>query len=229
MNPRRLMPDRYVEYYLGNAPSLVWLLIINGVLFLVGVQYYVKTMPSVSLFLYPWYADSPTAFALGGLALTTLLPSLNLDSVFDTPQNRPMAYLYTIAVVWMVKFGIWPAVALNIHPNLYIGFNYDSLSSYWGVIASHLFFVVESVLLVRVGRTTRGALALSLVLMLWGDFYDYVLGHYPPIRYTPHLVLPIASVALTFFAVGFAWWSMPKLSSSGREPESERGRGVRSD
>jgi uncharacterized membrane protein YpjA len=217
MELRRPLPDRWVRYYLGNAPSLVWLLVVNAVTFLAGVRYYVETMPSIPTFLWPLYADSPTALAFGTLSLAALLPLLGDErDVLDRPTNLVLAYVDTIAVVWLVKFGLWTAVALNLRPELYVGFDLDGLYAYWAILLTHLGFVVEGLLIARVGSTTRGALALALGSLFVGDVYDYVLGNHPPLRYDPGSLLsvpsagdpggllPFASVLLSLLAVGVA-------------------------
>ncbi|WP_224449159.1 DUF1405 domain-containing protein [Haloprofundus salilacus] len=199
----RLIPDRYVEYYLGNAPSLVWLLVVNATAFLVGVRYYVETMPAVSTFLWPLYGDSPTALALGTLSLATLLPNLGRD-IDDAPLNRPLVYLHTLSFVWLVKFGLWTFVALNLRPDLYFGFGLSSLWSYWGILLTHLGFVVEAVLIARIGATTRGALAFALALAFANDAFDYLFGYHPPLRYEPGAGLVVASVAISVVSVALA-------------------------
>lgn len=217
MEPRQPLPDRWVRYYLGNAPSLVWLIVINAVTFLAGVRYYVGTMPSIPTFLWPLYADSPTALAFGTLSLATLLPMLGGDrDVLDRPTNLALAYVDTVAVTWLVKFGLWTAVALNLRPELYVGFDLDGLYAYWAILFTHLGFAVEALLIARVGSTTRGALAVALASLLVGDVYDYVFGNHPPLRYDPGSLisvpavgdpgglLPFASVLLSVLAVGVA-------------------------
>lgn len=212
MDPLRPVPDRYVEYYLGNGPSLVWLLVVNATAFLVGIRFYVETMPDIPTFLWPLYGDSPTSLAYATLALATLLPALGSDeSVLDAPSNRPLAYLYTLAFVSLVKYGLWTFVALNLHPSLYIGFDVQSLYDYWFIIFTHLLFIVEAFLIARVGRTTRGALALSLAVMLVNDIYDYGFGFYPPLRYQPGILLPVITVLLSLFSVGLASRAFPQL------------------
>jgi uncharacterized membrane protein YpjA len=214
MTTVRPLPDRLVRYYLGNAPSLSWLLVVNAVAFLVGVRYYVETMPAVNTFLWPLYGDSPTAVALGTLSLATLLPLLGRD-VLDAPVNRPLAYLHTLAVVWLLKYGVWTAVALNLRPDLYFGFTPDALLAYWGIIVTHLGFVVEAVLIARVGCTTRGALATALVLLVANDVYDYWFGFHPPLRYdlvgTVGVVLPTVTVVLSVLSVAAAGLLLPRL------------------
>jgi uncharacterized membrane protein YpjA len=194
---------RYVEYYLGNAPSLSTLLVANGVAFLVGVSFYVHSDPSLSAInplLYPLFADSPTALALVTLSLATLLPNLG-RRVDDAPANVPLAYLHTFAFVWLVKYGLWTVVALNVRPAYYVGFGGDALWDYWGISITHLLFVAEALLLPYYGRTTDRALKAALVALLLNDVFDYVLGYHPPLRYDPGLLLPAATVALSVGSV----------------------------
>ena len=157
---------RYVEYYLGNAPSLSTLLVANGAAFLVGVSFYVHADPSFAdlpTFLYPLFGDSPTALALVTLSLATLLPNLG-NRVRDAPTNTPLTYLHTFAFVWLVKYGLWTVVALNLHPDQYVGAP-GALWDYWGIMFTHLLFVVEAFAIPYYGRTTDRALKAALVAL----------------------------------------------------------------
>jgi uncharacterized membrane protein YpjA len=215
-----------VEYYLGNGPSLTWLLVVNGVAFLVGVSFYVHSDPSlreVPTLLYPLFGDSPAALALVTVSLATLLPNLGRP-VREAPVNRPLAYLHTLAFVWLVKYGVWTALALNLRLDLYLGFSGAALWSYWGIVLTHLLFVAEAFVVPYYGRTTRGALAFALVALLVNDVLDYGFGLYavldatglgaalgvagpiyPPLRYDAlGTVLPAATVALSVGSVALA-------------------------
>jgi uncharacterized membrane protein YpjA len=203
MDLSRFLPDRIVEEYLGSGPNLVWLLVVNATAFLVGIRFYVETMPSVPTFLWPLYGDSPTALALATLSLATLLPALG-GRVLDSPINRPLAYLHTLSFAWLVKYGLWTFVALNLHPELYFGFDQQALYDYWFIIGTHLLFVLEALAIARIGRTTRGALGFALVALLVNDVFDYWFGFHPPLRYTPEVVLPAVTIGLTLATVACA-------------------------
>ncbi|MBX0295163.1 DUF1405 domain-containing protein [Haloarcula nitratireducens] len=203
-NERGPLPRRYARYYLENAPSLVWLVLINVVAILVGVRYYVETMPEVSTFLWPLYADSPAALFLLTLSLVTLLPFLG-RSLDDVPTNLPLAYLHTIALVWLVKMGVWTVVALNLGFDVY----FPAPWAYFGIIVTHVGFVAEGLLVPHYGRTTRGALLTALALALVNDVLDYGFGYYPPLRYEPGPALVGATVALSVLSVVIAWSIMP--------------------
>ena len=216
---RRPVPERYVEYYLGNPASLSWLLLVNAVAFLVGVAFYVTAdlpygfaMREVPTFVYPLYGDSPTALALAALSLATLLPNLG-NRVVDAPVNRPLAYLHTLAFVWLVKTGLWTAVALNLHPALYVGFTPAALWEYWGIMLTHLGFLVEAALVPYYGVTTRGALAVSLALLLVNDVVDYGFGYFPPLRYDPGVTLATLTVLLSVGSVALAAWAFDRPDS----------------
>ncbi len=217
MNAEDLVPHRAAEYYLGNAPSLVWILVADALGFLVGVRYYVETMPAVPTFLWPLYGDSPTAMALFALSLATLLPNLG-NRVADAAVNRPLAYLHTLAFASLVKYGLWTFVALNLHPELYIGFGPAALYSYWGILITHVAFVAAALLIPVYGATTRGALGVTALFLVGNDVFDYGFGYYPPLRYEPGVVLPAATVALTVLTVGLAWWLLPRLSAATAGP-----------
>jgi len=192
----RIVPHRYARYYLENAPSLVWLAFTNVLALLVGVHYYVETMPTVPTFLWPLYADSPTAIGLMLLSLVTLLPNLGRP-LSEAPHNRVLAYLHTFAFVWLVKMGLWTAVVVNVGFDVYFA---DPLV-YLGLLVTHLMFVAEALLVPHYGSTTRGALVAALVVALGNDLFDYGLNFHPPMRYDPGPTVAVASVLLSIGAV----------------------------
>lgn len=201
-----MIPERYAKYYLENAPSLLWLLLFNVAAILVGVRFYVETLPAVSTFLWPLYADSPVAVFLMTASLVTLLSNLG-NPLEEAPQNRVLAYVHTLAFVWLVKFGLWTIVALNVGVSAY----YPDVWGYWGIIITHLAFVVEAYLVPHYGRTTRGALLFALALALSNDLVDYGFGLHPPLRYEPQFALAVASVGLSLLAVVLAHRAFERL------------------
>jgi len=211
MENRGPLPRKYARYYLENAPSLVWLVVVNAVAILVGVRYYVETMSGVSTFLWPLYADSPTALFLMTLSLVTLWPFLG-EPLEDAPTNLPLAYLHTIALVWLVKMGVWTVVALNLGFTLY----FPALWAYFGIIVTHVGFVAEGALVPHYARTTRGALVTALVLALANDLLDYGFGYYPPLRYDPGPALVVATVTLSVLSVAVAARWLPRLGERAR-------------
>lgn len=205
---------RWAEYYLESPPSLVWLLLANVTGVLVGVRYYVETMPDVFTFAWPFYADSPTAIFLALLSLTTLLANLG-KGLDEAPQNLPLAFLHTLAFVWLVKYGLWTVLVINLQFTAY----FPALWDYFGIGITHLLFVVEAFLIPYYGRTTRGALVAALALLLINDFLDYWMGDlfgcvlgapdgrcnlHPPMVGDPGVVIPVLTVLLSIFAVGLA-------------------------
>ncbi len=205
-----MISRRYARYYLENAPSLVWLLGVNVLAMLVGVRFYVETMPEVPTFLWILYLDSPAALFLATASLVTLLA--NLGSPLDeAPHNRALAYLHTLAFVWLVKYGLWTFLALNLGFSNYFPGLYD----YWFIVITHLAFVLEAYLVPHYGKTTRGALGLSLALLLVNDLLDYGFGYHPPLRYEPGLALPLATVCLSVCSVWLAARAFDKLEPAG--------------
>ena len=205
------VPRRWARLYLAEAPNLVALLLVNAVAVLVGVRFYVDEMVTTSTALWPVFADSPMALALAMLSLATLLPALGSD--FDAvPQNLPLAYLHTLAFVWLVKMGLWTALALGLGFDQY----YPAPWDFFGIILTHLAFVGEAFLIPHYGRTTRGALAFALVLALANDALDYGLGVHPPLRYDPGIALVAGTVLVSGGAVALAARSFPKLDEAGR-------------
>lgn len=213
--------ERYARRYLEDGPNLAWLIAVNVLAILVGVQFYVETLPEVPVYLWPFYADSPAALFLVTLSLVTLLPNLGRP-LADAPQNRALAYLHTLAFAWLVKYGIWTFVSLNLGFGAYFGppWNPDAFWSYWFIIVTHLGFVVEAYLLPLYGATTRGALATTLTALLANDALDYLLGIHPPLRYEPGLLLPVATVALSVASVAVAARGFDRLPRSGTQVET---------
>ena len=205
---RRPFPEPWVQYYLGNPASLGWLLVADAAAFLVGVSFYIHSDPSLrdlSALAYPLFGDSPTALALATLSVATLLPHLGRP-LEDAPSNRLLALLHTLAFVWLVKYGVWTAVALNLRPDLYFGFTPALLWEYWGILLTHLFFLLHAAVIPYYGRTSREALAVAFVLLLINDAFDYGFGLYPPLRYDAGALLAGITVVLSVLVVGYASW-----------------------
>ena len=223
---RNPLPESLAEFYLTTPFTLGLLLVANGLAFLVGVRYYVETMPAVATWLWPLYGDSPTAIALATLVLAALVPfaGYKLSSV---PRTTLLSVVTTLAVVWLVKMGLWTFVALNVPfvrpdlPNdLYVGFDADSLWAYWGILATHAAFLGEAFLLARVGRTSRRTLAAVFVLALANDLFDYgylvgvPFANHPPVRYDPGWILALGSLVATVVGVAVAAAVLPSGDSS---------------
>lgn len=168
----------------------------------VGIGYYAPTAGEVPVSLWPLYADSAVAVALGGAVLLRLVPTVRRgDRVTDAPASRGLAYLQTVAFVWLVQFGLWPLVSLNLALGDYIAAP-DAWIYYWGVLGTHLCFVGLALLFPAFGRTTRGALGLALALAVGNVALDYGAGYHPPLLYEPGPLLAGATLAL---GVGSVW------------------------
>ncbi len=177
----------------------------------VGVGYYAPTAGDVPVPLWPLYADSAVAVALGGITLVSLIPTVRRgDRVTDAPVSRALAYLHTLAFVWLVTFGLWPLVSLNLAFSQYVAAP-DAWIYYWGVLGTHLCFVGLALLFPAFGRTTRGALAVALAIAVGNVALDYGLGYHPPLLYDPGPQLAGATLAIAGFAVWLAWRSFPRL------------------
>lgn len=200
------VPRRWARRYLSEGANLVALLGVNAVAFLVGVRFYVAEMVGVSTALWPLFLDSPAAIALAIVSLATLLPALgsDLDAV---PANLPLAYLHTLAFVWLVKMGLWTALALGLGFDQYFPAPWD----FFGIVVTHLAFVGEAFLIPHYGTTTRGALGLALALALVNDALDYGLGLHPPLRYEPGIALVAGTVLVSVGAVALAARAFPRL------------------
>ena len=210
-----VIPRRWARYYLENAPSLVWLVFANVAAVFVGLHFYLPSLPEIETLLWPLYMDSPVAVGLMALSLATLFANLG-NRLDEAAQNLVLAYLHTFAFVWLVKTGLWTAVALNLHVGLY----FPDPWNYFGVLLTHVLFVPQAYLIPHYGRTTRGALAAALLLALGNDALDYGLvllgvgpGYHPPLRYDPGLVLVGATVVISVASVALAARAIPRLDA----------------
>jgi uncharacterized membrane protein YpjA len=210
---RSPVPRKWARYYLENAPSLVWLVFANVAAVFVGIHFYLPDLPDVETLLWPLHMDSPVAVGLMALSLATLLPNLGrrLD---EASHNRVLAYLHTIAFVWLVKTGLWTALALNLNVSLY----FPDAWNYFGVLLTHLLFIPEAYLAPHYGATTRGALATALVLALGNDVFDYaglvvagVPPYHPRLLYEPGVALVVGTVLISVLSVVLAARAFPRL------------------
>ncbi|GAB7008494.1 hypothetical protein JCM31271_04370 [Halorubrum trueperi] len=209
---RRRVRAAFAEELLGTPRSLAVVLAFTAFMFAVGVGYYAPTAADVPPWLWPLYADSAVAVALGGLVLLTLVPTVRDagSAVDDAPTSRPLAYLHTLAFVWLVQFGLWPLVSLNLAFGEYVAAP-DAWIYYWGVLGTHLCFVGLALLFPAFGRTTRGALTLALALGVVNVVIDYGIGYHPPLLYEPGALLASATLTLAVVAVALASHSFRRL------------------
>ncbi|WP_281193675.1 DUF1405 domain-containing protein [Halorubrum sp. F4] len=210
---RRRVRDAVAEELLGDARSLGVVFGLTAFMFLIGVDYYAGTLGNVPTVLWPLYADSAVAVALGSLSLATLLPTVGSgDPVTETPTNRPLAYLHTVSFVWLVQFGLWPVVSLNLAFRSYVTAP-DAWIYYWGVLGTHLCFVGLALSFPAFGRTTRGALALAGALGVANVVVDYWVGYHPPLLYEPGGRLALATLGIAGASVWLAGRSFRRLDA----------------
>ena len=178
----------------------------------VGAGYYAPTAGTVPRPLWPLYADSAVAVALGGAVLVAVVPTVRRggDLTVEAPTSRGLAYLQTLAFVWLVQFGVWPLVSLNLAFGQYVAAP-DAWIYYWGVIGTHLLFVGLALLFPAFGRTTPGALVTALALGVVNAVVDYGFGYHPPLLYEPGLGLAAATLAIAVGSVALASRSFPRL------------------
>ncbi|TKX59033.1 DUF1405 domain-containing protein [Halorubrum sp. SS7] len=210
---RRRVRAAIAAELLGRPRSLAVVCAFTAFMLAVGVAYYAPTAGEVPVPLWPLYADSAVAVALGGAVLASLVATVRRggDITADAPASRPLAYLHTLAFVWLVTFGLWPLVSLNLAFGEYVAAP-DAWIYYWGVIGTHLLFVGLALLFPAFGRTTRGALATALALGVANVVLDYGLGYHPPLLYDPGPLLAAATLAIAVGAVALAARSFPRLS-----------------
>ena len=200
-----MIPERIARHYLENAPSLVWLIGANLVAVLVGVRFYVDEMAAVETFLWPFYLDSPMAVLLMALSLTTLLPFIGTD-IRNATTNRVLVYLHTVTFVWLVYTGLWTVGALVIGIETYLSdpAGAFALFGFFGIVITHLLFVIEAFLIPHYGRTSRGALIVAAGLLGSNLLIDYGFGFHPPLEYDPGLAVPAMSVVVALLSLVLA-------------------------
>jgi uncharacterized membrane protein YpjA len=209
---RRRVRAAIAAELLGTPRSLAAVCAFTAFMFAVGVGYYAPTAGEVPVSLWPLYADSAVAVALGGAVLASVVATVRRggDVTDDAPASRPLAYLHTLAFVWLVTFGLWPLVSLNLAFGEYVAAP-DAWIYYWGVIGTHLLFVGLALLFPAFGHTTRGALATALALGVANVVLDYGFGYHPPLLYEPGPLLAAATLAIAVGAVALAARSFPRL------------------
>ena len=200
---------------LGTPRSLAAVGAFTAFMLAVGIAYYAPTASEVPVVLWPLYADSAVAVALGGGVLLALVGTVRRggDVTADAPVSRGLAYLHTLAFVWLVQFGLWPLVSLNLAFADYVAAP-DAWIYYWGVIGTHLLFVGLALLFPAFGRTTRGALATALTLGVANVALDYGLGYHPPLLYEPGPLLAAATLAIAVGSVVLASRSFRRLGEN---------------
>ena len=205
------------EELLGTPRSLAVVCAFTAFMFAVGVGYYAPTADEVPVALWPLYADSAVAVALGGGVLASVASTVRRggDVTVDAPTSRGLAYLHTLAFVWLVQFGLWPLVSLNLAFSEYVAAP-DAWIYYWGVIGTHLLFVGLALLFPAFGRTTRGAPAAALGLGVVNTLVDYWVGYHPPLLYEPGRRLAAATLARAVGAVALASRAFRRLGEDSR-------------
>jgi uncharacterized membrane protein YpjA len=209
---RRRVRAAIATELLGTQRSLAVVCAFTAFMLAVGIGYYAPTAGEVPVYLWPLYADSAVAVALGGGVLASVVATVRRggDITADAPASRPLAYLHTLAFVWLVTFGLWPLVSLNLAFGEYVAAS-DAWIYYWGVLGTHLLFVGLALLFPAFGRTTRGALATALTLGVANVVLDYGFGYHPPLLYEPGPLLAAATLAIAVGAVALAARSFSRV------------------
>ena len=200
------------EELLGTPRSLAAVCAFTAFMLAVGAWYYAPTADEVPVGLWPVYADSAAAVALGGAVLASVATTVRRGGsvTADAPTSRGLAYLQTIAFVWLVQFGVWPLVSLNLAFSEYVAAS-DAWLYYWGVVGTHLLFVGLALLFPAFGRTTPGALATALALGVANVVVDYGFGYHPPLLYEPGAGLAVATLVIAVGSVALASRSFRRL------------------
>ena len=208
-------PPRWVRRArrLVDTPAQVGLLlVIDAVAIAVGVSFYAHSSPGladVAVWWYPLFADSPVAVGLGALTVAVWLgrrgPTVR--------PSWPAALLSTLAVVWLVRMGVWTVGALAIGWRAYLGAE-AVLWAFWGILATHVLFLAHAALTASVGARRRGTLAVAAGALLVHDLVDYGLGFAPPLPYAPTPALIGMSLASSALALAVAWWWLPAADAT---------------
>jgi Protein of unknown function (DUF1405). len=153
-------PPRWVRRARGlvDTPAQVGLLlVIDAVAIAVGISFYAHSTPGladVAVWWYPLFADSPVAVGLGALTVAWWLGRRGADA----PPSWPAALLSTLAVVWLVRMGLWTVGALTLGWRAYLGAD-AVLWSFWGILATHVLFLAHAAVTASVSARRRGTLA----------------------------------------------------------------------
>lgn len=204
------LPAAAVRPYLEGQFELAGLLAANGIAFLVGLQYYAASFDQVHFLTWWLFADSPVALALGTVALATMIPSAGSRAKRQTGQLS--AVIHTLAIVALVFTGVWTTIV--------VGWGWATTTTYAPsealfLILTHLGFVVEAAVLAHVGTTDRIALGTAGLFVGVTLYYDYVLGHHPPIPYPDGSgVAMIGALLVAPLALGAAWWWLPRRTQA---------------
>ena len=210
---RRRVRDAAAAELLGQPRSLTAVVALTTAMVGIGVAYYLDTLLSVPVVLWPLYADSAVATTLCLISLVTIAPTVVAGApLTSVPATRGRAYLYTVSFVWLVQFGVWPLVSLNLAFDAYVSAP-DAWVYYWGVLGTHLLFVGIALLFPTFGRTTPGALVVALCLGVANVVVDYGLGYHPPLVYEPGAILAGVTLGIAVFAVWLASRSFRRLDA----------------
>ena len=208
-------PPRWVRRARGlvDTPAQVGLLlVIDAVAIAVGISFYAHSTPGladVAVWWYPLFADSPVAVGLGALTVAWWLGRGGADA----PPSWPAALLSTLAVVWLVRMGLWTVGALTLGWRAYLGAD-AVLWSFWGILATHVLFLAHAAVTASVSARRRGTLAVAAGALILHDLADYGLGFAPPLPYAPTPSLVTISVAASAVALAVAWWWLPPATAA---------------
>ena len=208
-------PPRWVRRARGlvDTPAQVGLLlVIDAVAIAVGISFYAHSDPSladVAVWWYPLFADCPVAVGLGALTAGVWLGGRGPT----VRPSWPAALLSTLAVVWLVRMGVWTVGALAIGWRAYLGAD-AVLWSFWGILATHVLFLAHAAVTASVTARRRGTLAVAAVALVVHDVADYGLGLAPPLPYAPTPALLAMSVATSAVALAVAWWWLPPAGAT---------------
>lgn len=191
------VPERVARRYLDYQASRILLILVNGIGFLLGLNYYLEQLRDTAVWVWPVVMDSPGALALLTASLLTLAPFRRVD---DYPDRRFLRVLNTLAFVGLVKYAAWTALTLNLFFSLY----YPDPWSYFGILFTHLVMLFAAFLLPYYAKTDRVALGLAGVYLFGNDLADYLLGYHPHLRTDQLGPLPALTVLLSALCLALA-------------------------
>ncbi|WP_435095585.1 DUF1405 domain-containing protein [Halarchaeum sp. P4] len=197
---RTLIPERIAVPYLNVEVSRFFLLCVNALGVLVGLNFYLPQMSAHAAFLWPLLIDSPLALCWMTASLLTLWGV----GRHDYPSTPFLDTLTTVAFASMVKYGLWTAFTLNY----FVGAYYPHVWDYWGILFTHLVMVGEAFLLPYYGRTSKLALGVTAGWFLVNDVADYAFGLHPHLKVATTGPLPWVTPLLSLGALALAWYCL---------------------
>lgn len=158
---------------LQRKSILFFLALANGLGSLYGYYWYQQQLSDAPWYLWPVIPDSPLSATLFSIFL------------FIRLKQRNIPWLFLMANLMMIKYGIW-AVIINL--DVYISgntFTWENLH----LSISHAIMAIQGLLFFRQIKYGHVDYWLSASWLILNDFCDYVLNTHPYLFYSEQLLL----------------------------------------